>query len=111
MASTTSQLFRWTRISNVQVYYLYVGSMPGAKDIVDTGEAKDSFVDWLLRDGIEGEALDVSVGVIDPLRRLDIVAGKKAAPAGLRAQWRVIRDRRVGFTTERAHRTAAHSAR
>ena len=38
IASTTSQLFTWTRISNAQVYYLYVGSMPGAKDVVDTGE-------------------------------------------------------------------------
>ena len=38
VASTTSQLFTWTRISNAEVYYLYVGSMPGAKDVVDTGE-------------------------------------------------------------------------
>src|SRR5688572_22034571 len=38
IASYTSQMFTWTHISNAQVYYLYVGSMPGAKDIVDTGE-------------------------------------------------------------------------
>ena len=38
IASYTSQLFTWTRISNAEVYYLYVGSMPGAKDVVDTGE-------------------------------------------------------------------------
>jgi hypothetical protein len=38
VASTASQLFTWTRISNAEVYYLYVGSMPGAKDVVDTGE-------------------------------------------------------------------------
>lgn len=38
IASYTSQMFTWTHISNAQVYYLYVGSMPGAKDVVDTGE-------------------------------------------------------------------------
>ena len=30
--------FRWTPISNAQAYYLYVGTSPGAKDLVDTGE-------------------------------------------------------------------------
>jgi hypothetical protein len=38
LASYTSQMFTWTHISNAEVYYLYIGSMPGAKDVVDTGE-------------------------------------------------------------------------
>jgi hypothetical protein len=40
VVSYTSQLFSWTPIANAEVYYLYIGSMPGAKDIVDTGEIK-----------------------------------------------------------------------
>ncbi len=30
--------FRWTSASNAQAYYLYVGTSPGAKNLVDTGE-------------------------------------------------------------------------
>jgi hypothetical protein len=30
--------FRWTTVTNAQTYYLYVGSTPGAKDLIDTGE-------------------------------------------------------------------------
>jgi hypothetical protein len=29
---------QWTAIPNAQAYYLYVGSTPGAKDLVNTGE-------------------------------------------------------------------------
>jgi hypothetical protein len=30
--------FSWTPVANAQKYYLYVGSSPGAKDLVDSGE-------------------------------------------------------------------------
>src|SRR5262245_41684399 len=33
-----SQPIQWTSVPNVQTYYLYVGTTPGAKDLVDTGE-------------------------------------------------------------------------
>jgi hypothetical protein len=33
-----SQPIRWTATPNVQAYYLYVGSTPGGKDLVDSGE-------------------------------------------------------------------------
>ena len=33
-----SKPFHWTSITNVQAYYLYVGSTPGAKDLVSSGE-------------------------------------------------------------------------
>jgi hypothetical protein len=33
-----SQPIQWTSVANVQAYYLYVGTTPGAKDLVDTGE-------------------------------------------------------------------------
>jgi hypothetical protein len=37
IASHVSQLFTWTHISNAEGYALHVGSMPGAKDVVDSG--------------------------------------------------------------------------
>jgi hypothetical protein len=40
-AATVNQqgeLFQWTTISNAEAYYLYVGTQPGGKDIVETGE-------------------------------------------------------------------------
>jgi hypothetical protein len=33
-----SQPLRWTTVANAQAYYLYVGSTPGAKDLINTGE-------------------------------------------------------------------------
>lgn len=33
-------VFTWTTISNAQAYYLYVGTAPGAKDVVDSGETQ-----------------------------------------------------------------------
>jgi hypothetical protein len=36
--------FQWTPVSNVDVYYLYVGTAFGARDIVDSGETKQP---WL----------------------------------------------------------------
>src|SRR6266568_3632854 len=29
---------QWTSVANVQAYYLYVGSTPGAKDLVNSGQ-------------------------------------------------------------------------
>jgi len=37
-AATTGQTFKWTEITNAQTYYLYVGTTPGAKDVIDSGE-------------------------------------------------------------------------
>jgi hypothetical protein len=37
-----SQAIRWTSVDNVQAYYLYVGSTPGAKDLVNTGEIQQT---------------------------------------------------------------------
>jgi hypothetical protein len=37
-ASASGTTFQWNTISNADAYYLYVGTAPGAKDIVDTGE-------------------------------------------------------------------------
>jgi len=33
----SAQPFRWTSVSGALAYYLYVGTTPGAKDVVDTG--------------------------------------------------------------------------
>jgi hypothetical protein len=35
-----TKYFFWTAISNAQAYYLYVGTSPGAKDIIDSGETQ-----------------------------------------------------------------------
>ncbi len=37
-AATSGQTFRWTDITNADAYYLYVGTAPGAKDVIDSGE-------------------------------------------------------------------------
>jgi hypothetical protein len=37
-AATAGQTFKWTEITNAQTYYLYVGTTPGAKDVIDSGE-------------------------------------------------------------------------
>ena len=35
---TTANDFRWTAVTGATAYYLYVGTSPGARDVVDTGE-------------------------------------------------------------------------
>ena len=44
MASETSayEMFVWTGVTDAQAYRLYVGTAPGAGDIVDTGETKST---------------------------------------------------------------------
>jgi hypothetical protein len=37
-----SQAIQWTAVANVQAYYLYVGTTPGAKDLVNTGETQQT---------------------------------------------------------------------
>jgi hypothetical protein len=37
-AAATGQTFQWTDITNADAYYLYVGTTPGGKDVIDTGE-------------------------------------------------------------------------
>lgn len=37
-ASASGTTFEWNAITNAEAYYLYVGTAPGAKDVVDTGE-------------------------------------------------------------------------
>ncbi len=34
----TSRPFEWTAVAGAQAYYLYVGTTPGAKDVINTGE-------------------------------------------------------------------------
>lgn len=41
-ASASAVTFRWAPIVDAQKYYLYVGTSPGAKDVVDTGELGSS---------------------------------------------------------------------
>jgi hypothetical protein len=38
IVTDTSQPFTWQPVSGAIVYYLYVGTTPGARDVVDTGE-------------------------------------------------------------------------
>jgi hypothetical protein len=37
-ASASGTTFEWSTITNAEAYYLYVGTAPGAKDVIDTGE-------------------------------------------------------------------------
>ena len=37
-ADAPQALFQWTSVTGAQAYYLYVGTTPGAKDVVDSGE-------------------------------------------------------------------------
>ena len=37
-----TQPVQWTSVANVQAYYLYVGTVVGAKDLVDTGELQQT---------------------------------------------------------------------
>jgi len=37
-----SQPLAWTSVQNAQAYYLYIGSTPGAKDLVNTGEIQQT---------------------------------------------------------------------
>jgi hypothetical protein len=38
VSADLSQPITWTSVANAQAYYLYVGTTPGAKDLVNTGE-------------------------------------------------------------------------
>ena len=38
--------FQWTSITGAQGYYLYVGTTPGAKDIVNTGGLPNTYNSW-----------------------------------------------------------------
>jgi len=38
--------FQWTSITGAQGYYLYVGTSPGAKDIVNTGGLPNTYNSW-----------------------------------------------------------------
>jgi hypothetical protein len=44
-------LFSWSPVANATAYYLYVGSTPGAKDVVDTGEIVTTSVTAALPSG------------------------------------------------------------
>src|SRR5437870_3641772 len=37
-----TQPFQWSTVPNAQAYYLYVGTTPGAKDLVNTGEVQQT---------------------------------------------------------------------
>ena len=37
-ASASGTTFEWSTITNADAYYLYVGTAPGAKNVIDTGE-------------------------------------------------------------------------
>lgn len=41
-AADLSQPLRWTTVNGAQAYYLYVGTAPGAKNLVDTGEIQQT---------------------------------------------------------------------
>jgi hypothetical protein len=40
----TSHAFSWTTVPGARAYYLYVGTSPGAKDVIDTGEMTQSSI-------------------------------------------------------------------
>jgi len=37
-----SQPIQWTTVANAQAYYLYVGTTPGASDVIDSGEIQQT---------------------------------------------------------------------
>jgi hypothetical protein len=53
------ELFTWTTITNAEAYYLYVGTQPGAKDVVDTGEIHTT--SYLVKNLPHGRRLYVSI--------------------------------------------------
>jgi hypothetical protein len=68
-------LFSWTPVANATAYYLYVGSTPGTKDVVDTGEIGTTSITatlvsgtyfarlYTLADGVWSPAQDVTFTV------------------------------------------------
>lgn len=42
MGVSAQPTFHWSEVDNVQAYYLYVGTTPGATDIVNTGEVQST---------------------------------------------------------------------
>lgn len=53
------QLFTWTTISNAEAYYLYIGSEPGAKNLLDTGEIQGTT--YLVKNLPVGQRIYVSI--------------------------------------------------
>jgi hypothetical protein len=53
------QLFTWTTISNAEAYYLYIGTEPGAKNLVDTGEIQGT--SYLVKSLPVGRRIYVSI--------------------------------------------------
>jgi hypothetical protein len=53
------QLFTWTTISNAEAYYLYIGTVPGGKDLLDTGQIQGT--SYLVKDLPAGRWIYVSI--------------------------------------------------
>jgi hypothetical protein len=53
------QLFTWTTISNAEAYYLYIGSEPGSKNLLDTGEIQGTT--YLVKNLPVGQRIYVSI--------------------------------------------------
>jgi hypothetical protein len=53
------QLFTWTNISNAEGYYLYIGTEPGTKNLLDTGEIQGNT--YLVRNLPVGRRIYVSL--------------------------------------------------
>jgi hypothetical protein len=54
-----AQLFTWTTISNAEAYYLYIGTEPGAKNLLDTGEIQGN--SYLVKNLPVGRRIYVSI--------------------------------------------------
>jgi Fibronectin type III domain len=53
------QLFTWTTISNAEAYYLYIGTEPGSKNLLDTGEIQGN--SYLVKNLPVGQRIYVSI--------------------------------------------------
>jgi Fibronectin type III domain len=53
------QLFTWTTISNAESYYLYIGTEPGSKNVLDTGEIQGT--SYLVKNLPVGQRIYVSI--------------------------------------------------
>jgi hypothetical protein len=54
IVADSSQPFTWQAVSGTIVYYLYVGTTPGAKDVVDTGELPPGTTSFPMPSTLEG---------------------------------------------------------
>jgi hypothetical protein len=54
-----AQLFTWTTISNAESYYLYIGTEPGSKNVLDTGEIQGT--SYLVKNLPVGQRIYVSI--------------------------------------------------